>query len=484
MNWRLFIALLITNLSFSQTEVGVVFEELPSDTVLPLSVSSHSSILPFVRFEKNTQSKFSKSISLKNSKSLIISPLIDLGGLINNNLSFRTGLGATLTSNFNSKLFFRISAIQGLGESEKKEFQPKSFIVNNEEGNRFNYTDIRGRISYTPNKIFNFQTGVDNNFIGEGNRSMLLSDFGKPYPFAQIRTNFWRVEYMILYQFFTENASNNTLKSKYGSTHVLSYNVTKWLNISAFESVVFMPKDTTLNRGFDAEYLNPIIFFRPQEYALGSSDNTFLGLQLSVKYKKHTLYGQVVIDDFDLHEMISGNKWWANKFGGQVGIKGKAISKNTNLFYRVEVNIAKPYMYSHASSSQNYGNKGSVLAHPYGGNFYEILGEIKWQKKKWLFKAFVNYHLYGADFTDSISYGGNIYASYNSHPNQYHNYIGQGIKTNGIKFMFSAAYLIDKSSNLQVFIENHFQGNTYYNIPGYQLVVGLRSCLWNDYRNY
>ena len=139
---------------------------------------------------------------------------------------------------------------------------------------------------------------------------------------------------------------------------------------------------------------------------------------------------------------------------------------------------------STASSSQNYGNKGSVLAHPYGGNFYEILGEIKWQKKKWLFKAFVNYHLYGADFTDSISYGGNIYASYNSHPNQYHNYIGQGIKTNGIKFMFSAAYLIDKSSNLQVFIENHFQGNTYYNIPGYQLVVGLRSCLWNDYRNY
>jgi hypothetical protein len=343
---------------------------------------------------------------------------------------------------------------------------------------------VRVRISYTSNKFFNFQTGIDHNFIGEGNRSMLLSDYGKPYPFAQIRTKFWRVEYMILYQFLKEEAPNNNWKSKYGATHVLSYNVTKWLNISAFESVLFMPKDTTLNRGFDAEYLNPIVFFRPQEYALGSTDNSFLGLQVSIKHKKQTLYGQVIIDDFDINEMIAGNKWWANKFGGQVGIKGRANSKGTKLFYRVEVNIARPYLYSHASSSQNYGNQGFALAHPTGGNFYEILAEIKWQKKNWLFKAFANYHLYGADYTDTVSYGGNIYMSYNSFPNKYHNYIGQGIKTNGIKFLFSAAYLIDKSNNLQLFVENHFQGNTYYNIPGYQLVVGIRSCLWNDYRNY
>ncbi len=484
MNWKLVIALFIASVSYSQTEVGLLFEELPNDTVVPLSISQHTSIRPFIRLESKTQSKLSKSIGLKNSKSILISPLIDLGGQVNTDFSFRSGLGATITSNFNSKLYFRISTVQGMGVSEKKDFQPKSFAFHNEDGNRYNYTDIRGRVSYTPNKVFNFQTGIDHTFLGEGNRSMFLSDYGKPYPFAQIRTKFWRVEYMLLYQFLKEDAPHNNWKSKYGSTHVLSYNATKWLNISIFESVLFMPKDTTLNRGFDAEYLNPIVFFRPQEYALGSSDNTFLGLQVSIKHKKQTLYSQVIIDDFDIHEMISGNQWWANKFGGQVGLKGITQSKGTLLFYRVEVNFAKPYLYSHASSSQNYGNQGTVLAHPYGGNFYELLGEIKRQKKKWIFKLFANYHLYGADYSDTVSYGGNIYASYNSHPNKYHNYIGQGIKTNGVKFLFSVGYLFDKKSNLQVFAENHFQGNTYYNIPGYQLVVGIRSCLWNDYRNY
>ena len=61
---------------------------------------------------------------------------------------------------------------------------------------------------------------------------------------------------------FVKNG-DNLLDRKYAAMHHLSMNVTKWLNIGLFESVVFGRK----NR-FDFEYLNPIIFLRHIEGTL------------------------------------------------------------------------------------------------------------------------------------------------------------------------------------------------------------------------
>ena len=49
-------------------------------------------------------------------------------------------------------------------------------------------------------------------------------------------------------------------KKKWASSHLLSYNVNKWLNLSLFESVIWQDKDTLINRGLDINYLNPFIF--------------------------------------------------------------------------------------------------------------------------------------------------------------------------------------------------------------------------------
>ena len=45
----------------------------------------------------------------------------------------------------------------------------------------------RARFCYKPNEVFSFHAGLDNNFIGEGSRSLFLSDYGRPSPFAQMR---------------------------------------------------------------------------------------------------------------------------------------------------------------------------------------------------------------------------------------------------------------------------------------------------------
>ena len=486
MNWKLLIALFLTHLSFSQVEVGLLYEEMPNDSIEKASITNHSSIRPFIRTTNLAASAYSSSVrGFKDTvPKLLITPIFDAGIKIDNELSSRTGLGVSLSSIKYSKWYYKFSVIEGFGETKNDRFQPKAFIFQPKTGDQFIYTDIRGRASYTPNKVFNFQAGIDHNFIGEGNRSLFLSDYGKPYPFAKIRAAFWKVEYMMLYQFFREETTKKEWKSKYAATHLISYNPTKWLNFGIFESVVFAPKDTNLNRGFDAEYLNPIVFFRPQEYSLGSSDNVVLGALASIKIKQHAVYSQVVIDDFDVNQIKNRTQWWANKYGAQLGVKGRFKYTNKNFFYRCEFNFTRPYTYSHKTSSQNYANQGYALAHPYGSNFYEILGELKWQNKKWIVKVFANYFMHGADKKDGLSYGGDIYASYDIRPYEFGNTIGQGIKNNGVRLMFTTSYLLDKGSNLQVFMEHQLRANTSYSQPVYQIVVGLRSCLWNDYRNY
>jgi hypothetical protein len=330
--------------------------------------------------------------------------------------------------------------------------------------------------------VFQFQAGLDHNFIGEGNRSLFLSDYGVPSPFGQIRTRFWRVEYTVLYQFFREQL-NGQWKQKNGATHHISFNATKWLNFGVFETVIFQPKDTLLNRGYEVEYLNPVIFYRPQEYALGSSDNVLIGLSMTAKWRKHVFYSQFILDEFSLTEWRANSGWWANKYGGQVGVKGRLEKNKHYWFYRLEFNAVRPYTYAHLTSGQNYGNQGSTLAHPYGGNFMELLAEFKFNYEKWHVDVFTSYSLRGKD-NEGISYGGDIYQPYTLRPFEYDHKIGQGQAVNRFHIFVRMHYPIFKKTGLRAFIENHLSYSTYNSRWQYTLVIGLRSFLWNDYRNY
>lgn len=485
---RLFIAfsfILITYLSYSQAEVSLMYEELPNDS-FPVSLRFHSSMRPFIGIVKDsTIPKYSikHGDKVKWFPKGFITPVLDLTYQLTDKVGTRSGLGVAFQSKASDKWFYRFTAIQGTGNSTLKT-RPTSFILKSINNNGYIYSDIRGRLSYSPNHIFNFQAGIDNNFVGEGNRSMLLGDFGTPYPFAQIRTNFWRFDYSIMYQFLRENDQTSSWKSKYSTSHLLSFNAFKWLNFGVFENIIFAPKDTNLNRGYDAEYLNPVIFYRPQEYALGSSDNSLIGVQLSAKYKGHTLYGQFVLDDFVLAEFRAKTNWWANKYAGQAGVKGRFKYDGQDYFYRLETNFARPYTYSHSSSAQNYGNQGNVLAHPLGANFTELLAEFKWQKEKWVVKSIISYYMQGEDTKDGLNYGGDIYRSYNERAFEYGVITGQGVKVNVTHLMVGVEYLLSKTNNLKLFVENHLKINTLTSTSDYLFFVGIRSCLWNDYRNY
>jgi hypothetical protein len=464
------LSILTTTFSLAQSEVGYLFEELPFDTLTKANLRAHTSLKPVIRMSSDSSKNYFN-----------VGALADLNYAQQIHAEAKTGLGIELTTSINNKWYARLSAVQGISNFTGK-ITPKAYY-NKAVQNSANYlyTDIRSRISYTPNHIFNFQAGLDHNFIGEGSRSMFLSDYGKPYPFALIRANFWRLEYSVLYQFMHEfNGIKN--EGKFMSSHHISFNASKSINFGLFETVVFQPKDTLLRRGFDVEYLNPLVFYRPQEYALGSSDNVLIGFDASVKWKSHTFYGQVIVDEFDLPQLRAKTGYWANKFGGQFGAKGR-FGSNKEFFYRVEYNFARPYTYSHVTEELAYGNQGTNLAHPYGANFMEILGELKYQKKKLTLKLFMNYYLTG-DNTNGFFYGANVYDSYVNRPDDYGFYIGIGRQRNASNTILTASYRLFKHNSMSVFGEIHVKNTVQSKQTNSLLVIGVRSLLWNDYRNY
>lgn len=469
MKGLIYISLLISSFGFGQAEVARLFEELPSDSVISRGAQTHTSLKPAIR-----RANF-------NNNYLRLSALGDLNFVQGEETHYKLGIGGEISAVANDKWYFQVAAIQGLSNLDSI-FEAKSYITSPQ--NNFDlYTDIRSRISFTPNHIFNFQVGLDHNFIGEGSRSLFLSDYGKPYPFGLIRAKFWRFEYSVLYQFMKER-DQNQWEGKFASSHHISFNPAKWLNIGIFESVIFQPKDTLLQRGFDVEYLNPFVFYRPQEYSLGSSDNVLLGLEISGHITdRHTIYSQVILDEFYLAELRAKTGWWANKFGVQFGAKGRFELGKHRFFYRGEYNYVRPYTYSHISEELNHGNQGYSLAHPYGSNFMEILGELKWNLNKWSAKLLLNYAVQGED-KDGFSYGGDIYQSYVNRPYEYGHYTGQGSQVNRLNAILSGSYKLMKQGNLHVFMENHFRFATNQPSLNYMLVVGIRSQLWNDYRNY
>jgi len=61
------------------------------------------------------------------------------------------------------------------------------------------YFDARGYITLNATKYIDIQFGYDKNFIGDGYRSLFLSDFGDSYLFLKLNTRIWKFNYQNLF---------------------------------------------------------------------------------------------------------------------------------------------------------------------------------------------------------------------------------------------------------------------------------------------
>ena len=365
---------------------------------------------------------------------------------------------------------------------------------------QYAYEYFSGYVSYSPNKIFNFQVGRDKHFWGDGYRSLFLSDAAAPYPYLKITTNVWKLSYVNLFTMMKDATPAPYKKEwldKYATFHHLGWNATKRINIGLFESIVWQGSDSTRHRGYDVNYLNPVMFFRPTEYSLGSSDNAFIGFDVKLKlFKKQQLYGQLLLDEFLLKEVKADIKhvfgsadtswgWWANKQAWQVGFKSFGLFKVRHLNFQTELNYVRPYTYAHGSVQQNYGHMNEPLAHPLGANFTESVTFLNYRWKRVFVEAKFAYALYGGD--DSISdHGKNIFISYVNRPHEYNNYTGQGIQTELITASLRGCFMLDTRMNLKIELgfASRMERTEFATKQTPYLFFGIRSDLSNRYEDY
>ena len=405
------------------------------------------------------------------------------------NLVFLNSRGVTIRGLIAKKVGFAAMVVdnQERGPANFRQFEQEyravpgvGFYKPYKTSKGFDYFDGRGYFTFSAAKFINFQAGYDKNFIGNGYRSLFLSDFGNSYLFVKINTRIWKINYQNLFMElmpqFTKHG-DEFLDRKYAAMHHLSMNVNRWLNIGLFEGVIFGRK----NR-FDFQYLNPIIFLRHIEGTVGSPDNALAGIDFKANVA-HRLqfYGQMIMDEFRIKEIRDDSKNWVNKFGFQLGMKYVDAFNIKNLDLQFETNRVRPFVYSHSDSVANYTHYNQPLAHPLGANFQEFIGIARFQPApKWMIYARAIYYYKGLDSLGT-NFGGNIFKPYVTRSGTDFS-IGGGEKVKCLNVYASVSYearenfFIDLGLMLRKYKGNGIDSNN----P--MVSAGIRLNIWK--RNY
>lgn len=389
---------------------------------------------------------------------------------------------------------------QGVFSNYYTQFVDKNLVVPGQAGGdkldrtTKDYSYVTALVSYTPNKHLNLSLGYDKNFIGDGYRSMLLSDNTAPYSFLRMRASLGSVQYQTIFAYMLDPGAEKLTtdrrlgdRGKWTAMHYIDWNATKRFSIGFFQAVTWSDVEVEGKRGFDFNYIHPFIFLRSVEGANSTSpDKMRLGLNL--KYEvlaKTTLYGQFMLDEFTAKEFFSSSGYWANKYAIQIGVKGSDLFKVPTLNYLAEFNTATPYTYSHFNRLSNYSSMNQPLANQLGANFREYVGLLNYTYKRFDFSAEVMYARYGLD-PDGLNYGGDIFKTYDTRVSEYGNSTGQGISTDLIYTEGKVGYLLNPKFNLRLELGAIYrkESNSVRNMSTGLFTIGLRSTFRNLYTDF
>lgn len=360
--------------------------------------------------------------------------------------------------------------------------------------NYFNFTMSNTiNITYQPYDFLKLELANSKNFYGDGYRSLFLSENAKNYPFLKIETEFAFIKYSFVFAIlntWAKNTNNNyQFIKKYSSFHFLDIAIGKKLNFGIFESV------TSKKLTFD--YINPLVFFRPVEYSIDGNDNIQLGVNLKYNFIKNNLfYCQILIDDIIVGQFINDIKhrikssyigeygWFANKWAFQIGFKSYNFCNIEKLDYLAEINVVRPYVYSHSSVYENFTHGGQALAHPLGANFIELVSLINYENQYFRFNFKRMYAITGKDKTANEHKGQNIflatmdaYHGDNIPVTSYGNVLLQGEKTAIIVIQPEFSYFVKNKKSLSVNLGYFFRyerSKTYKNSINF-IYLGIRS---------
>lgn len=242
--------------------------------------------------------------------------------------------------------------VQGMGRS--KPFKTSGY----------DYGYAQAKLVYIPFRSLSFSMAYDKLFIGEGYRSVFISDFSSPFPYASLTYENKRIQHVFLcgqlYDLVRYKPLFATPETfffrKMLNLHYTTFALHRHLHFSLFEATVF-PTFYLQPASFNHHAFMPLPFYNYFTYkdlpAKGIA-KTGIGAKWYWQKAHTTLYAQ-----YDMEDMKG--KAWAY----QVGIK-KYFLKN-RLVTWVERNQAY-----HAH--QGFYHTNENLVHPFGTSYEEWVG--------------------------------------------------------------------------------------------------------------
>lgn len=367
----------------------------------------------------------------------------------------------TLTSSFYEN--------QGVFANYMDNYISKSGVVpgqsssKNPENKMKDWMYASASLTYDFSPYFQTTLAFDKNHIGDGYRSLLLSDFSSNYTHLKLTGTIGNVHYTSIWAYMNDpmNPRRDSLNTeygrfgdgiKYGAFQYLDYNATNRLSLGFFQAVIWSNSNQAGYRGIDFNYFIPGLFVRPVENNNRTSpDKMHLGMTAKYKVLNNlTAYGQFLLGEFTAKEFFANTGYAHNKWGVQLGVRGYDALGIKNLNFLGEYNLVRPYTYQHYVSISNYSNNGEPLAHPRGANFRELVGLLNYSWKRFDFSLEGLYSMYGTDPANGDNMGGDIFQSYSDIPNLYGNKIGQGVRNNLYFADLKASYVFNPKYNLRI----------------------------------
>lgn len=241
---------------------------------------------------------------------------------------------------------------------------------NNNDLSLYDFSNASGYLSYTPYNWLNIQFGQDKNFIGEGHRSLFLSDNAMNYPFAKFSFIYKNFKYVTMFTQFRdfEKTYYSYHFKKHAAFNYLSYNYKNKFEIGLFEGVIYRTTDTSqyINK-FPTDYFIPITGVRTAINGFDGTNNVLAGINMKLKITNFVqAYGQLAI-----------NNPKKKKYAYQGGFKIFDILfskiKDLRWFFQAEYNSASPGIYSHKDLKyQTWTHYNQEIAVPFGNDFSEI----------------------------------------------------------------------------------------------------------------
>ncbi len=245
----------------------------------------------------------------------------------------------------------------------------------------YDYFDTRASVSWKVARFMDMQLGYDKNFIGNGYRSLFLSDFSNSYMFLKVNTHFKCFRYQNIFAElfpYHQLTGDRVYPRKYYRAHYLNFAAARWLNLGLFEGT--MMGKNKLGIGL----FNPVMYLHLPNRKNAIRDRNYLGFDIKANLlRRFQVYGQLMIDRLNTDGLKE--KTWDNRFGYQAGLKYIDAFGLRNLDLQFEMNRVRPYTYAANDSITSYTHYNQPLAHPLGANFEEYIFIARAQPLKQLF---------------------------------------------------------------------------------------------------